>query len=249
MVDREKLESYINILVNEEHIKDMVVCLRPNQELIDLFPSNLVFNSVADLDLRECLSIRTIDDELITILRMTPAVTKLTIKLDLEDKFTAQDMIDSVFCLDKLAFLDISFMKSDWSSSIESKFKDIVRLLLNSFGKSGLVKLSIEAAWREWDIVQSFNLEMKPFNYFRLSNTCTDQYIKYKNRTMIIRDVSLPLLLAMEKFPGTKFIHKCITTADVDETKRSENRDLETIRDRLPRNKSVDLKISTRSIM
>lgn len=239
--DRDKLESYINIMVNEERIREMVVHLKPNRKFIDLLPNNFIFNSVTELDLYD-MNIRSIDGELSSILKLTPSVTKLTIALDLKQTFTAQDFVDFVFGLDKLTFLDVRFVTYVMPTRSITKFKDIVQRLSNSVGKPGLVKLNIESTWLKWKIVQSLNLDIKPFKYFRLYNSFTDREFEYSNRTMTIRDVEVPLLLAVEKFPRTKYIH--ITTDDLDYAERSRG-DLNTIRDGLPRNKSVGFNVVT----
>ena len=111
--DQYKVDSYRRMIEKNGMICNMVVKLIPNQRFLDLLSDSIVFQSVTDMDLL-CIRIRSIVRDLKPVIKSAPNLTKLTIELNLNIIEDINRVIECLFSITKLDFLDIQIIASSY---------------------------------------------------------------------------------------------------------------------------------------
>ena len=233
-------------LLQEERIRRMIVAFREVcEEFIDSLPYGMTFEAVRYLNIDE----NPLSDDKIEImeqfLRRTPNIEVLSLRIIFNPDVNVNSVIRFICSIKKLRYLQL------YVPSPSVHFKCLLESLLTSQQLPTPIDLHISYGrdTQEW-IVSALKLNIAPaicglsmvHESLEPARCLLEAKFSVWNRTMVIKNIEPRLVDTFNIFPYVKYIN-VLTTSD--EYRRQCHMDLKTIRNHLPRNRAVTMKMST----
>ena len=215
----------------------MIVAFRGvDEEFIASLPGGMIFESVTYVDISD--DERPFSDVKIEImeqfLRRTPNVTWLRIRQSLFPDFNVDSVIRLISSLTNLERLELSMQ----FSSVHHR--RLIEFLLTSRQLPKLKHLNIVYMPKTW-IVSALKVDIKPgFRQINMWKPYSHDKFMVRKRTMTIKHIEPRLVDTLNKFPRVKYIDVFTSNRQY---RRQCQTDLETIRNHLPRHRSVTMRV------